>query len=416
MTAVHDVAAEGALITLLVTPEGRADPYPHYRTIREAAPVLRSSMGPLVTTRYDDCHAVLRNPRFGRGITGDNVRPQGLFDANLAPEVRQEFFERGTASMLFADPPDHTRLRKLANRAFTPRRVERLRPAIQATVDAILDAIAEQGGADVMEQLAFPLPVTVIGELLGVPAADRPGFQPVVRAVTVGIEPFADDKGMRAALDAQDVLRGYFEALLADRRRQPQDDLLTALAQAREADDSLTDDEIIATAILLFAAGFETTTNLIGNGLLALLRHPSEMERLRADPGLAPGAVEEILRYDSPVQVNSRTALEPAEVAGEPVPAGQVVVVLQGAANRDPARFSEPDRFDTTRPDNVPLSFGGGAHHCLGAPLARLEGDVVFSSLASRFSDIRLTTDELRWKPGITLRGLEDLPVEVKPA
>lgn len=416
MTAVQDAGAEAALVTLLLTPDGRADPYPHYRAIREAAPVLRSSTGAVVLTRYEDCLTVLRNPRFGRGMTGPNARPRAIFDDRVDPAVRQEFLARSANSMLFADPPHHTRLRRLASRAFTPRRVERLRPAIQASVDAILEEMAEAGSADVIRILAFPLPVTVIGELLGVPAGDRAGFRPLVQAATAGIEPFADTEAIVAALAAQDQMRAYFADLLAERRRLPADDMLTALAQAKESDDALTDDEIIATAILLFAAGFETTTNLIGNGLLALLRHPTQLERLRGDPGLAPAAVEELLRYDSPVQVNARTALEAADVLGEPVDAGQMVVVLQGAANRDPGRFADPDSLELTRPDNVPLSFGWGAHHCLGAPLARLEGEIVFASLASRFSCIDLATQELTWKPGITLRGLVSLPVTLKPA
>ena len=412
MTAIADASAEAALVHLLATEEGRADPYPHYKLIRDRAPVLRSSTGALVLTRYRDGLAALRNPRFGRGVVGRQARPQNLV-GSASPELRQEFFERSANSMLFADPPDHTRLRKLANRAFTPRRVEQLRPAVQQAVDTIVDAMAEAGSADIMSELAFPLPVTVIGELLGVPAADRPGFQPLVRAATVGLEPFVDDEGLTAAMAAQDEMRAYFADLLADRRRAPADDLLTDLAAAREADDALTDDEIIATAILLFAAGFETTTNLIGNGLLALLGHPDQLDRLRREPGIGSSAVEELLRYDSPVQVNSRTALEPGEVAGEEVEPGQMILILQGAANRDPERFEDPDRLDLQRGDNVPLSFGWGAHHCLGAPLARMEGDVVFTTLAARFPVISLTTTELQWKQGITLRGLASLPVEL---
>ena len=412
MTAIADEKAEAALVHLLATEEGRADPYPHYKLIRDRAPVLRSSTGALVLTRYRDGMAALRNPRFGRGIVGRQARPQTLV-GSASPELRQEFFERSANSMLFADPPDHTRLRRLANRAFTPRRVEQLRPAVQAAVDSIVARMAEAGSADVMSELAFPLPVTVIGELLGVPAADRPRFQPLVRAATVGLEPFVDDDGLRAAMAAQDEMRAYFAELLADRRRNPADDLLTDLAAAREADDALTDDEIIATAILLFAAGFETTTNLIGNGLLALLRHPDQLDRLRREPALGTSAVEELLRYDSPVQVNSRTALEAGEVAGETVEPGQMIMVLQGAANRDPDRFEEPDRLDLGRSDNVPLSFGWGAHHCLGAPLARMEGDVVFTTLAATFPVISLSTADLEWKAGITLRGLASLPVEL---
>lgn len=413
MTDIEDATAESALVSLLVTPEGRADPYPHYKLIRDRAPVLRTATGALVLTRYEDCLMALRNPRLGRGVLGRAARDSTVMPGAADPELRQEYFERASDSMLFADPPEHTRLRRLANRAFTPKRVEQLRPSVQATVDTILGTMAAAGHSDVMADLAFPLPVTVIGELVGVPVADRRAFQPLVRAATAGLEPFLDNEGITAAMAAQDQLKSYFTDLLAERRRRPADDLLTALAQARESDDALTDGEIIATAILLFAAGFETTTNLIGNGLLALLEHPDQLGRLQADPGLAPSAVEELLRFDSPVQVNSRTALEPAEVAGTAVEPGQLVTILQGAANRDPDRFAEPDRLDLARADNVPLSFGWGIHHCLGAPLARLEGEVVFASLARRFETISRTGGELNWKAGITLRGLAELPVDL---
>lgn len=413
MTAVQDATAEAALVTLLITPEGRADPYPHYTTLRETAPVLRMSTGAIALSGYEDSLATLRNPKFGRGMSVRDSSRARLLDAVTDPALREEYFNRTSNSMLFADPPDHTRLRRLANRAFTPKRVEEMRSSIAAAVEPILDRMAESGRVDVMEELAFPLPVAVIGELLGVPEADRAGFQPLVRAATAGLEPFVDDTLLRAALAAQDEMRVYFDDLLSERRRHPTDDMLSALAQARESDDALTDDEVIATAILLFGAGFETTTNLIGNGLLALLRHPDQMRMLRADPALGPSAVEELLRYDSPVQVNSRTALEAAEVKGEPVEAGQILLILQGAANRDPARFADPDQLDVTRRDNVPLSFGWGAHHCLGAPLARLEGDVVFGAVLRRFPRIELAADHLEWKPGITLRGLASLPVEV---
>ena len=413
MTAVESQGAEAALFTLLITPEGRANPYPHYQEIRQQAPVLRTSLGMIALSGYHESLTVLRNPRLGRGTRS---RSAGFIGGTLDPEIEREFMTGGANSMLMADPPDHTRLRKLANRAFTPKRVAALRDSVQTMVDDILDSMADVGTSDVMVDLAFPLPVAVIGELVGVPEADRAGFQPLIRKLTVGIEPFADNDSMRAALDAQYEARAYFADLLAKRRDDPQDDMLTALAHARESDDQLTDDEVIATAILLFAAGFETTTNLIGNGLLALLQHPSEFDRLRADPGLAAGATEELLRWDSPVQVNARVALEPAEVAGEAIEPGQMILVLQGAANRDPERFAHAETLDIGRADNGPISFGGGGHHCLGAPLARMEGEVVFARLAERFAGIELATDELEWKPGITLRGLAALPVTLKSA
>jgi cytochrome P450 len=272
-----------------------------------------------------------------------------------------------------------------------------------------------EGDVDMLKVLAFPLPNHVIGQLVGVPEADRAGFEELVHTSSAGLEPTVDDATIRAAMAAQDVLQDYFTDLLAERRRRPGTDLLSGLAAACDDDDRLTDHEITSTAILLFAAGFETTTNLIGNGLLALLTHPGEMDRLCADPSLAPGAVEELLRWDSPVQLNLRTALEDTEVAGEAIPAGQSVLILQGSANRDPERFSDADRLDLGRADNVPLSFGWGAHHCLGAGLARLEGEVVFTALVRRFAVMELLDPVPAWRPGLTFRGLSALPTRLTP-
>jgi len=416
MTAVLDEAADAALLEVLLTPEGRADPYPLYRLIRERAPVLRTSFGDgsIALTRYEDCIVALRNPRLGRGIVGPSARPiRSSLPGAADPEVRARFFARAGESMLFTDPPEHTRLRGLVSRAFTPRRVEALRPAVEAMVDDLLDEMAERGEVDVMDVLAFPLPVAVIGELVGVPAEDRAQFRTLVSASTAGLEPFVDNAAIRAALSAQEQMRSYFFELLAERRRSPGDDMLSGMLEARESDDRLTDDEIVSTSILLFAAGFETTTNLIGNGLSALMANPGEFDRLRVDPGLTPTAVDELLRYDSPVQMNSRTALEPAEVAGVELEPGQTVMVLQGAANRDPQRFEEPELLDVGRRDNAPLSFGWGAHHCIGAALARMEGAVVFRGLSDRFSSVEPTGDPVERRPGITLRGVANLPVRL---
>ena len=415
MTAITDTEADNALIRLLLMPDDRRDPYPSYRDLQARAPVLRSGLGFIVLTRYDDCLATLRNPRLGRGAKGraTGELPQvAVLGTTLDEETRRQFFTRAGSSMLFADPPDHTRLRGLVSRAFTPQRVERLRPAVERLVAEHLDALPVGEEVDVMSALAFPLPVAVIGELVGVPASDRPRFQPLVRAAAAGVEPAADADTLVAGIEAYDEMSGYFTELLAQRRREPADDLLTALTHAREADDTLLDREIVGTAILLFAAGFETTTNLIGNGLLALLQHPDQLERWRHDPGLGVSGVEEILRYDSPVQINMRTALEPAEVAGEVLEKGEVVLMFQGAANRDPGRFPAPEVFDVARADNVPLSFGWGAHHCIGAALARLEGQVLFRELLARF-DVELLVAEPERRPTLTLRGLASLPVRL---
>lgn len=415
MPAVIHVDADNILLRLLLTPEGRADPYSHYRQLRDTAPVLRSSFGPIVLSRYHDCVTALRDPRLGRGtsLRAEGGSPLGFAGFDVDPGLRRAFFERAGNNMLFADPPDHTRLRQLVSRAFTPKRVKSLRPAVEAMVERHLDAMLDAGDVDVMEVLAFPLPVTVIGELVGVPEADRPAFQPLIRAAVAALDPSTDGAAIRAAADAMDQARSYFADLVAERRRQPADDLLSGLIASRDAGDALSDDEVIATAVLLFSAGFETTTNLIGNGLLALLQHRDQLGRWRSDPGLAARAVDELLRWDSPVQLNMRTALEPADVAGTPLEPGDIVIILQGAANRDPARFADAETLDVARHDNAPLSFGWGIHHCLGAALARMEGEVVFNALLQRCRTIEARFHEPDWRPTLTLRGVAALPVEV---
>jgi len=409
------VSAEETLAALLISSEGRANPYPLYDQLRSQAPILHSTSGLMVLSRYADGISALRNPRLGRGLVG---RPAPAASpgrpAGADPELQQAFFDRGTGSMLLTDPPQHGRLRRLVSRAFTPRSVAALRPQIAQTVDHLM--VDLRGEVDLLSALAFPLPNQVIGELVGVPQADRAGFEDLVHTSSAALEPTVDDATVRAAMAAQDTLHAYFATLLAQRRRQPGPDLLSGLAAAADDDDRLTDYEITSTAILLFAAGFETTTNLIGNGVLALLQHPQEMARLRSDPTMMPSAVEELLRWDSPVQLNLRTALEPTEVGDEAIEGGQAVLVLQGAANRDPGRFADPHRLDLNRADNVPLSFGWGAHHCLGAGLARLEAVVVFTALLARFSDIALLDDEPTWRSGLTFRGLAQLRVCLTPA
>jgi cytochrome P450 len=410
MTIVRSPTLDGLFLQVLATPEGQADPYPFYAQMRAEARVSRSAFGPYVVNGYEESLAVLRDPRLGRGM-GIEDTSTGIFSD--AGTRRGEFLETSRHNMLLADPPDHTRLRRLVSRSFTPRQVERLRPAAHALVASLLDVLAERGEVDFMAEFALPLPMDVIGELVGVPASERAGLQPAVRAAAKGIEPVLSEEESGAAIDAVVQLGAYFTDLLVDRRDRPREDLLSALVQARDRDDRLTDEEIASTAILLFAAGFETTTNLLGNGLLALLRHPDQLADWRRHPEIAPSAVEELLRYDSPVQFNLRTALEPADLLGEPLARGDRIVVLQGAANHDPARFDEPGRLDLRRPDNTPLSFGWGAHHCIGAPLARMEAEIAFNALFARFPTMELARSEARWRPSFTLRGLLDLPLRV---
>jgi cytochrome P450 len=412
MTIATNPMLDGHLLQVLITPEGQADPYPWYTKMRADSRLFRTSFGPYVVHGYEECLAVLRDPRLGRGIDVENTSV-GIFGDEGSR--RGEFMEGSSHNMLLADPPDHTRLRRLVSRSFTPRQVERLRPAIHGLVDGLLDDAAARGDIEFMTEFALPLPMAVIGELVGVPESDRAGLQPAVRAAAKSIEPIQSDEEVEASFEAVTTLGEYFENLLAERRHHPRDDLLSALVQAREQDDRLTDEEITSTAILLFAAGFETTTNLLGNGLLALLEHPDQLADWRAHPEIAPAAVEELLRYDSPVQFNLRCALEPAELIGLDLERGDRVIVLQGAANRDPARFDRPDELQLRRTDNVPLSFGWGIHHCIGAPLARMEGEIAFNALLQRFPTIELMTDRPQWRPGFTLRGLLELPLRVAP-
>jgi len=415
---------DAILFELLVTPEGRADPYPRYARLRDRAPVFRSGMGSWVMSRYAECQQVLRVPAFGKE---DSVEAVARTRARRAAwDIGEREFEDlveflgPRQSMLTLNPPDHTRLRGLVARAFTPSTVDGLRPHVAALCDGLLDGIAERaaGGAsvDVMAELAFPLPVAVIGELLGVPAGDLHQFQSLVRATTVALEPVATPEDLRAARSARTRMEEYFRGLIAERRGQPSDDLLSELIAARDGSDQLSEDELIATAILLFAAGFETTTNLIGNGLLALVHHPAQLRLVQGaaragdGPALAR-AVEELLRWDSPVQLDVRIAFEDTEVGGTPIAAGEGVMTLLGAANRDPARFSRPDVLDVGRDEGPPMSFGAGIHFCLGAPLARMEGQVVLGRLLERFASVELRADDVAYRNAITLRGLVSLPV-----
>jgi cytochrome P450 len=413
--ATEDPAADALVFELFLDASARSDPYPRYRQLRERAPVLRSSMGSLVLSRYEDCLAILGDPRFGRGVAlrgeATGYVPYGDFDPE--PELRARYYETAGPAMLFADPPLHSRLRRLASRAFTANRVRSLRPTVERMVEELLDEAIERKEVEMMDEVALPLPIRVIGELLGVPASDRAALQPLVRATKGGLEPAATPDELRAATDAVTALKDYFVDLLDDRARRPADDLLSALVAAREADDQLTRDEIAATAWLVYAAGYETTASLVAAGTLALLEHPDQQERWRRDPSLGPTAVDELIRWDSPVQVNPRIALGPVDLLGAHLEPGDSVFALQGGANRDPDRFVDAETLDVGRTDNQPLSFGWGIHHCLGAPLARMEGDVLLTRMLQRCSELVLLDDAPEWRGDMTVRGLAYLHVRL---
>ncbi len=413
---VADPALDAVFAEVIGTPEGRRDPYLFYRRLRDEAPVYQSGLGLVICTRYDDCQFVLRDPRFGKAGGGLDERVKARFGSlENYEEMAEALSDR--RSLLFLNPPDHTRLRGLVSKAFTPRTVEGLRPKIAAMVDALLDQVEVGEVTDIMGQLAFPLPANVISHMLGVPEADWPRFRTVMNDAVVLLEPVIADQELEAGLHAQKELVEYFSHLVGLRRSSLGDDLLSHLIAVQEGGDRLSDSELIATAILLFGAGFETTTNLIGNGLHALLTNRDELARLRvglAGPeraNLVRLAVEELLRFDSPVQFDGRHAFEAVELDGVVVPAGGEVVTILGAANRDPAHFSDPDRLDLRRQEGPPLSFASGIHFCLGAALARAEGQVFFERLLDRFEEIELATESPEWKNRITLRGLSELPV-----
>lgn len=407
---VRDAEAQRVLGELLGSDAGRADPYPRYQLLRERWPRFETGFGMGVVSTYADVESVLREPRLGRG--GRMERRRGALGSPGAPAHEEDYLRREVTTMLFADPPEHTRLRRIVSRSFTPQRVEALRERVRAIADGLLEQL--DGEVEMMQAFALPLPVLVIGELLGVPEADRLGLQPQVRAVARTLEPLIDDETLAEAESARAALGEYFSDQIRDRERNDRADLLGALvrdaAERRGTPEALSDDEVVGTAILLFSAGFETTTNLIGNGLRALLGAPDELRRWRRDPTLSRRAVDELLRFDSPAQMNVRRALADVEIDGMVLPEGQVVLTLVGAANRDPARFSEPDRLDLGRDEGSHLSFGFGIHHCLGAPLARVEGEEAFGRLFAQVPVIE-AAGEARWRSSISLRGLESLPV-----
>jgi cytochrome P450 len=389
-------------------PSFRIDPYAAYERLRSVDPIHRSPMGALVLSRYVDCVAVLKDRRWSSDFR--NADRLG-FDPDL--DVLGD-----ARPFLFLDPPDHTRLRRLVSSAFTPRVVEGLRPRVQELVDDLLDDVAGNGTMEVINDFAYPLPVTVISEMLGVPPGDYETFkgwsQQLARSLDPAPVPSPDMfTRLKEALDSFD---DYFRGLIKERRRTPREDLLSSLIEAEEKGDRLTEAELLATCRLLLVAGHETTVNLIGNGTLALLRHPDQLRKLKDDPSMAAGAVEEVLRYDPPVQLTGRIASEDMDVAGVAVPKGQSVVVLLGAANRDPDQFPNPERFDVTRNDDSHLAFGFGIHFCLGAPLARIEGQIALATLVRRFDALELRTEAPEYKENIVLRGLRYLPVAFSAA
>ena len=385
----------------LASPEFKANPYPYYAQLRSETPVyrVRAAFGltAWLITRYDDVLRVLKDERFANDWS--KRMPLGL-----------RFVKPLTRHMLNSDPPDHTRLRTLVQKAFTPRMVERLRERIHGVCDGLLNAAGSRGQMDVVTDYALPLPLTVIGELLGIPVEDRLRFHSWSRS-TISASSRLDI--FRALPDLWLFFR-HLRKLIAARRAQPRDDLISALVQAEEAGDKLSEDELQAMSLLLLIAGYETTVNLIASGTLALLLNPMQGELFRRNAALAEPAIEELLRYTSPLDIaNARMVREDVALGGVSIPAGELVLAAVGSANHDEMQFPDPETLDVTRAPNKHLALGQGAHFCLGAPLARMEGQIALAALFQRFPNLRLaqSADALHWRRSLVLRGLEELPV-----
>ncbi|WP_432829679.1 cytochrome P450 [Dactylosporangium sp. CA-092794] len=389
------------------SPEFVAAPYPAYARLREESPVLwYSKSRQYVISRHEDVNALLRDRRLGRSYL--HVTTHEEMGRSAPPEYQEPFWTLNNNGMLDREPPDHTRLRRLVSQAFTPRRVEALRPVVQRLADELVDAFVAEGGGDLISQVAEPLPVTVIAELLGIPEPDRHNLRPWSAAICGMYELNPSRETAEAAVRASEEFAGYLRGLARRRKADPRDDLVSALA----AVEGLSEDELIGTCVLLLNAGHEATVNVTGNGWRALLQHPEQLAKIRENPDLMGTAIEELMRFDTPLQLFERWVLEDIEVAGVPIPRGSEVALLFGSANHDPAAFADPEHLDVTRRDNPHISFGAGIHYCLGAPLARIELTASFGSLLAKAPGLHLD-HEPSYKPGFVIRGLQTLEVSV---
>ena len=412
MTALHDLDVDA----LLGEPGLAADPYPAYAQLREQAPVAWSdTWGCWLLTRYDDVHATIRQP----GTFGNAGRLTSFVDQLPAHDRDglDALYENFSVGLLSADPPDHRRLRSLVSSVFTPRAVQRMRDRIQEITDDLLDAVVAHGEMDVVGDLAYPLPSIVISEMLGVPAEDRDDF----KRWTVDVNAFqgtgaVDAAATRQANDSIRATRAWLSRVVADRRDNPTDDLISELARAEQDGERLTEGELLSTCLSLVVAGNDTTTSLIGSAVSLLLEHPEQLGAVRQDPDLVTSLIEEVVRYESPLQYNPRVAREDVQLRGQTIRAGDRVLQMLGSANRDVEHFETPDRFDVRRDPNPHVGFGGGVHFCLGAPLARLEAEVALTTFLRRVDDLQLSGDDRpRWRDELFLRGLEHLRVTFSP-
>ena len=389
-----------------------AHPYDAYAELREHAPVSRyEPTGQWLVSRHQDVSALLRDRRLGRTYTHRHTHEE--FGQPAPDPAHEPFHTLNDHGLLDLEAPDHTRIRRLVSKAFTPRMVEGLRPTVTRLADELVGGLLADGGGDLIAAVAEPLPVAVIAEMLGVPEADRGLLRPWSAAITGMFELNPGQETARRAVTASIEFSDYLRALIRERRTRPGTDLISALIQAQEGSDALSEQEMVSTCVLLLNAGHEATVNTTGNGWWALFRNPDQLDLLRGSVDeLLPTAVEELMRYDTPLQMFERWVLEDIEVAGVSIPRGSEVALLFGSANRDPARFTAPDRLDLARADNPHITFGAGIHFCLGAPLARLELAASYGALLRRAPGLRLVR-EPEWQPGYVIRGLKELLVEV---
>ena len=397
----------------LSDPTFRANPYPTYAQLRSTAPIHRVTLPDgqraWLVTRYDDVASVLKDERF---VKDWRNAPPPEHPPQMSP-LPKEFAQFQTGNFLWLDPPDHKRLRSLVSKAFTPRLIEQMRGRVQVIADTLLDAVEDKGEMDIIEDYADPLPMTVIAVLLGVPAKDRNKFREWSNAAVSGNR--AQEHVEKVLIPHMRAFADYLRAMFEEKRKNPEDDLISALVRAEEAGDKLSEDELLGTVFLLLVAGYETTVHLIGNGTLALLQHPDQLQKLRDDPSLIKAAIEELLRWEPLLQWGTeRFAREDVAIGETVIPEGEMVLAVIAAANHDPERFPEPNTLDITRTDNKHLTFGKGIHYCLGAPLARMEGQIAIGTLLQRMPNLRLkgSPKVLKRRPELILRGLEELPVE----
>ena len=394
------------------SPEFCINPYPIYHRLRSENPISRSIVGgDWVFTRYEDVKIILRDRRVYSHDQPKLIQKKNKYLQNQGKNLNA-LADASNKFLFYMNPPDHTKLRSLVSKAFSPVVIERMRPPIQAIVDECLDQALSRGEMDIIGDLAGPLPVKVIARMLGVPPSDAQEqlhqWSRVLSRILDSLISLAEYEAInKAILEFQQ----YFRELISKRVKDPQNDLISYLIAARDESEKLSEEEVLSTCILLFMTGEETTVNLIGNGMLALLHHPKQMEKLKQEPNIIQTAVEEVLRYDSPGQITVRIASDNLEIGGQTIQKGEKMLLCLGAANRDPAKFSNPDRFDLLRKENHHLAFGDGIHRCLGAALARIQAEIAINSLVQKLPNLKLASDKLEWRKNIALRGLKALPV-----